>query len=563
MNKILIVVAQFIAWASIPPSAAQNLAPNPSFEEYNNCITFTTPGLSYFGLPEPTVKEWALPTDGSTDYFNTCVDTAVDAVWWASVPTSGYGFQMPRTGNAYIGGIFAHFTPWLPDYREYLESRLLEPLSAGHRYFVSYWVNAPEDEAGGRLNIDQFGAYFSSTSYLDITSRTFLPFVPQVSSPVGQVFNDKENWEEVSGIFTASGGEEYITLGTFGPYDALTVDSSEFPSVLWEWGLYATAYYFIDDVCVLNLESEAQGHSFTRINVCVGDTIQIQGRPGFRYLWENSENTISRDVTAPGFYWVKSIDTAACSGYFIDSFEVVLGNPNAVLNIGNDTFLCDGSKIILDASLQGFTSYIWNTGDTTSAIEISELGQYYITAYDTACNSGADSINISAFSKPAIKDLNDTIICKGDVVQLRYSNTELVYHWSTGDVGCCIFAADSGIYTIDAIDRCGNRQTDTVHVNATNCNDCLLVPNAFSPNNDGLNDKFQPVARCLFSSYVLRIYNRWGQNVFTSYRPQDGWDGTFNAQPVDIGVYYYDVSAKPLIDASKEIYLKGDITLIQ
>ncbi len=92
----------------------------------------------------------------------------------------------------------------------------------------------------------------------------------------------------------------------------------------------------------------------------------------------------------------------------------------------------------------------------------------------------------------------------------------------------------------------------------------LLVPNAFTPNGDGLNDLFKPIIRCPTVTYLLRIYNRWGQRVFETADAGAGWDGRFEgeAQPSDLYVWTVEIS-----DVQEEGVvlqsLRGDVTLLR
>jgi gliding motility-associated-like protein len=89
-----------------------------------------------------------------------------------------------------------------------------------------------------------------------------------------------------------------------------------------------------------------------------------------------------------------------------------------------------------------------------------------------------------------------------------------------------------------------------------------LVPNAFSPNGDGLYDNFGPIGNIFgVSDYKLVIYNRWGEKVFESHDQKMGWDGTYKGAPQDMDAYIYTVSAT-LIDGEK-VALKGNITLLR
>jgi gliding motility-associated-like protein len=89
----------------------------------------------------------------------------------------------------------------------------------------------------------------------------------------------------------------------------------------------------------------------------------------------------------------------------------------------------------------------------------------------------------------------------------------------------------------------------------------INFPNAFSPNNDGLNDAFRPYYYGNLNGYMLSIYNRWGERLFTSYKIDEGWNGEFRGALVDMGVYFYECKFYcPLLGY---INLKGDVTLIR
>jgi gliding motility-associated-like protein len=120
---------------------------------------------------------------------------------------------------------------------------------------------------------------------------------------------------------------------------------------------------------------------------------------------------------------------------------------------------------------------------------------------------------------------------------------------------------DSGLYRI----------TQTVHSN-WGCMDTTqslfrveffntrYMPEAFSPNGDGLNDRFAPIGRGIYS-YSLKIYNRWGELIFDSEEGEKSWDGTYRGKPVPIGMYTYQTTI--LNHKKQKIHLHGSLTLIR
>lgn len=565
VRKVYIISIFLFLLLPLGNGYSQNLVANPSFELYYSCPT----AVSSIGPPtmtEPTVQNWFRPTLGSCDYYNTCYILDPTTPFPIGVPNNFMGYQMPRTGDAYVGG-YAIFTGSSTDAemykngREYVEAPLLSPLIPGHRYYAGYWVALGSDELNSCLAFDKMGIYFQEDYYLDLLSYYNIPVIPQIVTPPGQFYSDTLNWQLVSGDFVASGGEDWIIIGNFTPIDTSSYIKIYYPTWIEILGQFLS-YYYYDDVCVLDLDGPSLESSYQEKGRCEDDSITVSGRPGYRYLWNDGSSASTKNISTDGIYWVKSIDTAECSGYYVDSFKIITQKSKINLNVGEDTIICPGQPILLNAEDIRFKRYKWNTGDTSAAIEVIQSGSYYINA-SGSCYWGSDTVHISSYEESILRKINDTIICSGNAALLQYNDEEFVYHWSTAEIGCCITATDSGAYIVEAIDRCGNRQTDSINVIVTNCSDCLLLPNAFTPNNDGLNDIFRPVSRCLLSSYTLRIFNRWGQNVYTSFISDQGWDGTFNGLPVDVGVYFYEIQAQPIVKGAEGVYIKGDITLLR
>lgn len=87
------------------------------------------------------------------------------------------------------------------------------------------------------------------------------------------------------------------------------------------------------------------------------------------------------------------------------------------------------------------------------------------------------------------------------------------------------------------------------------------MPNAFSPNADGLNDGFGIRGNLsLLTAYNLNIYNRWGELVYSTYKPIENWDGMYKGKRADMGTYFWYATFKY---RGKEYIWKGDLTLIQ
>ena len=218
-----------------------NLVYNSSFEEYRECPR------KIDALGTLTIVEaWYQPTAGSADYFNVCGSRE------CGVPKNKLGIQDPHLGDGFCG-IYCSKT----DYREYLQTELREPLRAGEMYRVSFYVSLSEYSAvatiGALFTNDRVGDTVRSI-LMNKQVREIMPgvsqtiatyFEPQVVNDYDRVLSDTKAWMQVSGVFTAKGGERFMTIGNF--YPASQSNVVDLDSLTY---LLPGAYYYIDDVVV-------------------------------------------------------------------------------------------------------------------------------------------------------------------------------------------------------------------------------------------------------------------------------------------------------------------------
>ena len=101
---------------------------------------------------------------------------------------------------------------------------------------------------------------------------------------------------------------------------------------------------------------------------------------------------------------------------------------------------------------------------------------------------------------------------------------------------------ESGIYSVKVFNSYNCSFSDTIFI-AEECPTLIYIPDAFTPNNDGHNDLFQIIANNI-KEFDLVIFDRWGEKVFHTTDPQQGWDGTYNSSNCVDGVYYYQFLMK-------------------
>jgi gliding motility-associated-like protein len=117
----------------------------------------------------------------------------------------------------------------------------------------------------------------------------------------------------------------------------------------------------------------------------------------------------------------------------------------------------------------------------------------------------------------------------------------------------------STLYQLTATDVNGCTAVDSVWVILEGSE--ILLPSAFSPNNDGSNDLFRALNNNI-ETYQLEVYNRWGELVFAASNPKDAWDGSYKGEPQELGVYIWQ--ARFRLRGSRQTQLaSGNVTLIR
>jgi gliding motility-associated-like protein len=173
----------------------------------------------------------------------------------------------------------------------------------------------------------------------------------------------------------------------------------------------------------------------------------------------------------------------------------------------------------------------------------------------------SDTVYVEPRSDSLVIAPGDTVICMGDKISLTaHTGFPVTYRWSNGSDSRAIEVSQAGSYTLTVNNECGP-MTDSVRIDLQNCSCVPFLPTAFSPNRDGLNDLFEIKINCLYRSYQLALFNRYGQKIFTSNDPDQGWDGTFENRDADAGVYFYTLKYVSL--DGKAYSRKGDVTLIR
>lgn len=319
--------------------------------------------------------------------------------------------------------------------------------------------------------------------------------------------------------------------------------------------------------------------------VCLGTPVTFansdNGSSALTYYWDfgdgsptSSLSGPSHTYTAPGVYTVTHIvhDLVPC--YDTITMQIVV-LPGPAINFAvSENEICVGKSVKVNSNVSsGYSDIIWDFGDgegirglenTQHAYDIDGSFTVKLTVKYPVCPDAVATQNVLVHPMPVVKVGPDTSICpNGDpiVVQNIVSNPNVAYTWNDGTSGPAISVHTPGIYWLKGVAGGGCTSTDSMEV----FKGCYLdIPNAFSPNGDGINDYFLP--RQLLSKnltkFHMQVFDRWGQIIFETNRTDGrGWDGTFNDKAQPQGVYVYLIEAE--IDGKQHEDYKGNVTLIR
>ncbi len=218
-----------------------------------------------------------------------------------------------------------------------------------------------------------------------------------------------------------------------------------------------------------------------------------------------------------------------------DSIDIEVYNAKTGVNLGKDTMHCPGKTIALKAG-KDFKTYLWQNGSTLDSLVAAQPGQYHVTATDSCGNIFKDTILINPFDVVLQTDYTG-VLCSNlkDTAVFTLPSQLYNYSWlpaataSLNNYTWRVYPPATTTYSISGERLPGCIISDTVLINVNpNClPNYIYFPNAFTPNNDGLNDTYKPGINGQLLGYEFIIYNRYGQPVFKTTDPAQGWNGHF------------------------------------
>ena len=316
--------------------------------------------------------------------------------------------------------------------------------------------------------------------------------------------------------------------------------------------------------------------------ICEGDSELISVTPGYAsYDWKPSSDVITPNEsfslvypTLSEQYTVEVVDSNGCVGEVNFDVEV---KPKPFVNAGLNFEVCDGDTIELIANA-GEGNYRWTPEEMvfqpdslkTLAAPLG-VGFLRLTITDNLGCTNTDDAIISAHPLPYVDAGEDIENCNMQTVFLggpSVTSEENSIKWSPANLLSdpraehpWVLNTERDTFYLEVVSPDGCINYDTVSVNS-DCYSKIYVPNAFSPDNDGVNDFFRVYGHRIYKPY-LKVYDKWGHIIFESADIEIGWDGTHLKQGNDaaIGTYFWDFLYEN--ERGRVQTLEGNVNLIR
>jgi gliding motility-associated-like protein len=305
---------------------------------------------------------------------------------------------------------------------------------------------------------------------------------------------------------------------------------------------------------------------------CTGDnailSVSAPINPAYTINWYRDNvllpantNQASLSTNIAGSYTVAIIsnqantDGTVCSQ--TSAVQTILFNPPPTVSIQKiiRTTLCDGQTADLKANYNTGTVK-WSTSETTDQISISRSGNYRATVTSPAGCQTEASIDVSFLPNPVL-NINDAGVCIAShkTATLTAPAGMASYTWN-GQPGTETYVADHPqTVTLTVTDVNGCQATQEIHI-TDECPD-VKIPNTFTPNGDGINDTWNILGLEYDPTAVVKIFTRYGQQVYESRGYGTAWNGEDKGKKLPTGVYYYIITSK-----NGTLKYSGSVTII-
>jgi gliding motility-associated-like protein len=323
------------------------------------------------------------------------------------------------------------------------------------------------------------------------------------------------------------------------------------------------------------------------LSICRGNNAQLQVNGAQTYSWSPAQalsctgcdNPVANPLTNAS-YIVKGVDNTGCPGY--DTVNITVFQPIQI-DLSPDKIICSGQSIGLEATGSA-ASYVWSPSQGLSSSIITNpvaspaiTTKYQVVGFDGhSCFTDTGYVTITVNPTPAIDLGPDQNLSTGTIYPLTpvTQNGPIIWwQWSPAtNLDCSDCPNPSATIKTDITyhamikNSYGCLATDSIHIKTFCEGSQVFIPNAFTPDGDGVNDVLMVRAKGIQSVKSFRIFSRWGEMIFekTNFQPNDptyGWDGKIKGVTGAAEVYVY--TAEVVCDNLQTYLFKGNTTILK
>lgn len=431
-----------------------DLVCNGGFE----CLTspVNNPTTNVSGIQTGNAWNWNCPTGGSADLF-----TATSIYPSGGVPCNFSGSQNAHTGGNYAGIIWSNALS--PAYSEYVQTKLTSTMVSGKRYKISFFVSLGENSS---QQINSLAIYLTNTLVVS-TSTAILPIAPTLVETNTSLLNDVSNWQQVVFTYTATGNENYLTIGR--PIGSPGSTTSAYTPVCSPPFSQSVAYLYIDDVSVTQITTPPPSIP-CNVPTALNLTACNSGFGFSLFSWSPATGLSNPSILNPTITLINTTTYTLTQSVYVgstlvasNSFPITFFVNSGTLTVNaavSPTVVCPYSLVNLTATSNNTAAtYVWNynsyslTGPnqvdypaSTSVYTINVTSPGGCTYVGTVQATVSNTVTVTPSA-------NANNICAGNVVTLTATsnNASTTYTWYPGAiVGSVITVTPSSttVYTL-------------------------------------------------------------------------------------------------------------------
>jgi gliding motility-associated-like protein len=575
------------AWVNLSSANNTKIFSTPSWEfaVINGKMSiWTSTGSDLFGLSNVPLNTWvhlAVTFNGSTVTFY--IDGVVDQTF-TSAATSLAAVPYLRIGSHHSGGCcfvsgkVDEVRLWnVSTSQSGIQAAMNNTLTGSELGLVSYYnfnegtgstlADLTSNARNGSLqNMNTANAWVAGrvASGSCSVQMTTTPTVTSTPAPTPTITAGGSTTFCTGGsvTLTASAGASYLwSNGATTQAITVTTGGSYTVQVTYSAGCFATSAATVVTVNPLPTPTITAGGPTT---FCQGGSVTLTASAGSSYLWSNGATTQAITVSTAGNYNVRVTNANGCFATSANTTVTVNALPTATIAAGGATTFCQGGSVVLTANVG--TSYLWSNNATTQSITATTSGNYTVTVTNAnGCSTTSAVRTVTVNPLPVLTvTATPTSVSRGFNTQLNVTGSNLgTFAWTpTANLSSTTIAnpiarvMSTTTYTVTVSSSAGCTASGNVTVTAIDDLN-ITSTNVFTPNGDGINDKFVIKNLDAYPNNKLQVMDRTGKVIYEKLNYANDWNGMVNGKLLTKDTYFF------ILIVNGQVLKKGTVTLVR